>query len=104
LRPYLPGWLAPLTLAAEAQWVIALRLMLMAGGGAAAAAEAQRMATEKMIAAAQAQVAAGVALATGRGLDGAARAAAKPYRRAVGANRRRLTRRHTRSLKRLAGG
>jgi hypothetical protein len=104
LRTSSRGWLGAATLAFEAQWVIALRLSLMAAGGAAAAAEAQRMVGEKMIAAAQAQLAAGVALATGRGLDGAARAAAKPYRRAVGANRRRLTRRHMRSLERSASG
>jgi hypothetical protein len=94
------GWPAAIGLAAEAQWVIALRTMLIAAGGAAAATEANRMIAEKLVAAAQAQVAAASALATGRGLDGAARAAAKPYRRAVGANRRRLTRRHKRSLTR----
>ena len=43
---------------------------------------------------AQAQLAAGMALASGRAIGGAAREAAKPYKRAVGANRRRLTRRH----------
>jgi hypothetical protein len=101
LHQCFPVWLGATTLALEAQWVIALRMMMMAGGGAAAAAEAQRMVTEKMLAAAQAQFAAGLALATGRGLDGAARAAARPYRRAVSANRRRLTRRHQRSLKRI---
>jgi hypothetical protein len=94
LRHRSTGWLGAAALAAEAQWVIGLRLMLMAGGGTVAAAEAQRMVSEKMLAAAQAQLAAGLALATGRGLDGAARAAANPYRRAVRANRRRLTRRH----------
>jgi len=97
-------WLGAVTLAAEAQWVIAMRTMLMATGGAAAVTEAQRMVSEKLLAGAQAQIAAGMALATGGGLDGAMRAAEKPYRRAVGANRRRLTRRHKRSLKRIGWG
>jgi hypothetical protein len=89
-------WLAAASLGAEAQWVIALRMMRLAAGGAVAATEAQRMISEKVIANAQAQFAAGMALASGHGIGGAARAAAKPYKRAVGANRRRLTRRHRR--------
>jgi hypothetical protein len=67
--------------------------MRLAGGGAAAASEAQRMILEKLFAGAQAQLGAGMALAAGRGVEGAKRAAARPYRRAVRANRRRLTRR-----------
>jgi len=66
------AWLNAATFAAEAQWVIGLRMMRLAAGGAAATSEAQRMIVEKAVA--------------------AARAAAKPYRRAVRANRRRLTR------------
>jgi hypothetical protein len=46
---------------------------------------------EKIIANAQAQFAAGMALASGRGIEAAARASARPYKRAIGANRRRLT-------------
>jgi len=86
------AWLNAATFAAEAQWVIGLRMMRLAAGGAAGTREAQRMVVEKAVAAAQAQAAAGMALATGRGSHAAARAAAKPYRRAVRANRRRLTR------------
>ena len=86
------AWLSAATFVAEAQWVIGLRMMRLATGGAAATSEAQRMIVEKAVAAAQAQAAAGAALATGRGSRAAARAAATPYRRAVRANRRRLTR------------
>ena len=86
------AWLGAATFAAEAQWVIALRMMRLAGGGAAAASEAQRMIVEKAVAAAQAQIAAAGALAMGRGVKAAARTAATPYRRTVRANRRRLTR------------
>jgi hypothetical protein len=80
------------TFAAETQWVVALRMSRLAGGGALAASEAQRMISEKIMAGAQAQVAAGMALAAGRGMEGAARAAVRPFRRAVRANRRRLSR------------
>ena len=85
------AWFDAARFATEAQWVIALRMLRLAGGGTAATTEAQRMIVEKMIAGAQAQIAAGTALATGGGSRGAMRAAAKPYRRAVRANRRRLT-------------
>jgi len=87
------AWLDAVNLCAAAQWVIALRMMRLAGGGAAAMSEAQRMVLEKVVAGAQAQLGAGMALAAGRGMAGAKRAAAKPYRRAIRANRRRLTRR-----------
>jgi hypothetical protein len=78
------------------QWVIALRTLRIVGGGAAAMTEAQRMISEKIVANAQAQLAAAMTLAGGRGFEGAKRAAARPYRKAVRANRRRLTRRPSR--------
>jgi hypothetical protein len=84
-------WLGAATFAAETQWVIALRMSRLATG-TLAASEANRMVSEKIMAGAEAQFAAGMALATGRGLHGAALAAARPIRRAVRANRRRLTR------------
>jgi hypothetical protein len=90
-NPWL-AWLDAATFAAETQWVVALRMSRLAAGGAQAAGEANRMISEKLLAGAQAQLAAGMALATGRGMEGAARAAAHPFRRAVRANRRRLTR------------
>jgi len=86
-------WIDAARFAAEAQYVIALRMLRLSAGGASAAAEAQRMVVEKMIAGAQAQLAAGLSLAAGRSMKSAARAAARPYRRTVRANRRRLTRR-----------
>ena len=86
------AWLDAARLGVEAQCVIALRMMRLAEGGALAAREAQRMVSEKMIAGAQAQIAAAMTLATGGTAHAARRAASKPYRRAVGANRRRLTR------------
>ena len=87
------AWLDAASMCAAAQAVIALRVMRLAGGGAAAMSEAQRMVLEKVIAGAQAQFGAGMALIAGGGVAGAKRAAAKPYRRAIRANRRRLTRR-----------
>jgi TPR repeat protein len=91
------AWLAAASLGSEAQWVITLRIILLGAGGGAALRETQRMIYEKILANAQAQFAAGMALAAGRGIEGAARAAARPYKRAIGANRRRLTRGHRRS-------
>jgi len=43
-------------------------MMRLAAGGAVAASEAQRMISEKVVANAQAQLAAGMALASGRGV------------------------------------
>jgi hypothetical protein len=86
-------WLEATSFGAEAQWVIALRMIRLATGGAVAASEAQRMLSEKVVANMQAQFAACMALAAGRQIQGAARAAAKPYKKAVRANCRRLTRR-----------
>jgi hypothetical protein len=80
-------------LGAEAWIVIGLRLAKLAAGGPAAALEAQRMVAEKSAAAVEAQLAAGLALASGAGHAAAGRKALKRYRRRVRANRRRLTRR-----------
>jgi hypothetical protein len=75
----------------EAQAVVGLRLAKLAAGDAAAAVEAQRMVTEKVLAAAEAQ-----AKAMGDILSGQARHAPKRtvalYRRKVRANRGRLGR------------
>ena len=90
------AWLEAASFGAEAQRVIALRMMRLAAGGAVAASETQRMLLEKVIANTQAQFAACMTLAAGRHIEAAARAAAKPYRKAVRANHRRLTRRGTR--------
>jgi hypothetical protein len=75
----------------EVQSVVALRLLRIAAGGTEAAAETQRMITEKAEAVWQSQIAAGLAIASGRGSEAVAAAAFRPYRRAVKANRRRLS-------------
>jgi len=85
------AWLDAATLVVKAQSVVAFRMMRLAAGGALATSEAQRMIAEKAVAAAEAQLAAGMALASGRGAEAAKRAAIRPYRRAVNANHRRLT-------------
>src|SRR5262249_12836814 len=85
------AWLEAASFAAEAQRVVALRMMRLAAGGGRAASEGQRMLLEKAIANAQAQFAACMTLAAGRTIEAAARAAARPYRKTVRANHRRLT-------------
>jgi hypothetical protein len=80
-----------LWLGAEAQGVIALRMMKLAGGGAAAAAESQRMVAEKLTAAAAVQTQVMTSLLTGSGHLAPQRTLAH-YRRKIRANRRRLTR------------
>jgi hypothetical protein len=93
------GWLNPwLTLgqaamlATEAQGVIALRLARLARGGAQAQTEAARMVIEKGTVFLAAQAAAAAVLPVG-GAALAANTVITTYRRAVRANRRRLTRR-----------
>jgi hypothetical protein len=80
-------------LGVEAWMVMGLRLAKLAAGGPAAALEAQRMVAEKSAAALEAQVAAGIALATGAGHSAAGRKALGGYQRRVRANRKRLMRR-----------
>lgn len=77
-------------LGAEAQGVMALRMLKLAGGGAAAAAETQLMISEKMKAASQVQAQVLTSLLTGSGHLAPQRAVSQ-YRRKVRANRRRLT-------------
>jgi hypothetical protein len=76
----------------DAQRVIAMRLARISGGGAAADVECRRMVSEKFAAAAASQAAAAVALAGGKGIETAATLALAPVKRAVRANRRRLSR------------
>ena len=73
----------------EAQQVVALRLAKLARGGASATGEANRMVSEKMAAAVEAQQAAATALLTGNAAQIPARTVAL-YRRKMRANRRRL--------------
>jgi hypothetical protein len=76
----------------DAQRVIAMRLARISAGGAAADAECRRMVSEKIAAGAAAQAAAAAALAAGKGIETAATVALAPVKRAVRANRRRLSR------------
>jgi hypothetical protein len=85
-------WMDCARLVADLQSVAALRMMRMAVGGPRAAAESRLMVSEKVSALAESQAAAGMALASGRGLEVAVRQAAAPIKRKVRANRRRLTR------------
>jgi hypothetical protein len=73
----------------EAQQVIALRLAKLARGGASATAETNRMVSEKLAAAVEAQQAAATALLTGKAAQIPARTVAL-YRRKIRANRKRL--------------
>jgi len=86
-------WLDAARLSLQAQCVIALRMMRLAQGGALAAREAHRMVAEKVIAGGEAQAGAFLALASHAGDRAVRRAATRPYRRAICANRRRLVRR-----------
>lgn len=74
----------------ESWTVIGLRMSKLAAGGPLAMAEAQRMVTEKAVAAVEAQFNAGMALAAGATHQAVGRKAISGYRRRVRANRRRL--------------
>ena len=75
----------------ETQAVVGLRLAKLAAGDLAATREANRMISEKMVAAAELQMKAASAMLTGRAGTMPATTVAH-YRRKVRANRRRLTR------------
>lgn len=85
------GWFEAWRFGAQAQQVMALRMMRFWQGDASAAREATVMVTEKMAAATEAQMAAGLALMRGQSLSTALKRASTPYRRRVRANHRRLT-------------
>jgi hypothetical protein len=89
---YWQVWHDAWELGLEAQRVISMRLTRIAAGGTAADTECRRMVSEKFLAAAAAQAAAASALASGKGVDAATRQALAPVKRAVRANRRRLSR------------
>jgi hypothetical protein len=74
----------------EAQQVIALRLAKLALGGPAATTEMNRMVSEKMTAAVEAQSAAAAAMMTGDAAEIPSRTVAL-YRRKMRANRNRLS-------------
>lgn len=80
-----------MSLALQAQQVVALRMLKLCDGGPLAALEAQRMVGEKAIAAMQAGIITAAALAQGK--HPPQQRTLAPYRRAIKANRRRLGRR-----------
>ncbi len=79
-------------LATDAQTVIALRMMRIARGGRSASREAQRMVTEKAVAAAAAQGLAAFALLSGKSADAASKTSLSHYRQVVRRNKARLSR------------
>jgi len=85
------SWFDAWRFAAEAQQVMTMRMMRFWQCDATAGAEATRMVTEKMAAAAEAQMAAALALMRGQSLSTALKRASTPYRRRVRANHRRLS-------------
>jgi hypothetical protein len=97
LRPGIPmndfwsNWLEAVRFTCEAEGVISARLMLFASGAPNAADEAARMISEKVVAFADAGIAADRALKGGLGLYAAAERAYSPLKRCVHANSDRLT-------------
>jgi hypothetical protein len=76
----------------ESQFVIMQRLFCLQAGGVLAHNEAQRMVSEKTIAAASEAFAMNLALSTGHRPLSAIHSTVKSYRKKVAANRRRLGR------------
>jgi hypothetical protein len=76
----------------ESWLVIGLRMTKLAAGGPASLLESQRMVTEKVAAAVEAQTAAALALAAGVSHHAVGSQAIRGYRKRVAANRRRLSR------------
>jgi len=78
---------------AEAQSVIAMRMMGMAGVWSVPKTENARMLSEKVHAFIKGSTDAGLAAASGKSPDAVTAAAIKPIRRATRSNHRRLTKR-----------
>jgi hypothetical protein len=77
----------------EAQLVIAARMIRLASGGTLAQSEMQRMVNEKAATFVEAQLAATAAAARGHKSAAVSKKILRTYRKRVGANRRRLSRR-----------
>ena len=93
LDPWLALTLKAIQMGAEAQSVIALRMLRLAAGGHRMEAEATRMVTEKVAAATEAQLVAAVAAISGSPQHVVANKTLKAIRKRVRANKRRLSRR-----------
>jgi hypothetical protein len=86
-------WMSTCRFGLEAQQVVAARLLRFSCGDTAVSPEAALMVNEKIAAFFEGQLAAGIAVATGQSGVVAIAEFAKPYRRRVRANHRRLHRR-----------
>jgi hypothetical protein len=90
------SWMETVKFNLEVQSVVAMRLMKIAAGGATGAAESTRMVQEKAEASVAALTAGSLALAKGRSVKAATKAAMVamvPVKKRVRANRKRLSRR-----------
>jgi hypothetical protein len=85
------AWMDAVKFSLEVQSVIALRLMKIAAGGAAGAAESTKMIQEKPEASAASLTDGALALAKGRSVKAATKAAMVPVKKSVRANRKRLS-------------
>lgn len=92
-NPWLRLSLNAFRLGAEANSVVALRMMKIASGGPAAAREAQLMVSEKIQTAIEAQSQLAIGAMTGAAAHVGPTKALALYRRKVRANRRRLLKR-----------
>ena len=90
MNDFWSNWLEAVRFTCEAQGVISARLMLFASGAPNAADEAAQMIAEKIVAFADAGIAAERALKDGLGIYAAAERAYSPLRRCVHANSDRL--------------
>ena len=88
---FIKPWMEAAKFNLEVQSVISMRLMKIATGGVEAVAECMRMIQEKSAAAAAAQTAGSLALAKGRSIKAATKAAMVPVKKKVSANRKRLS-------------
>jgi hypothetical protein len=88
-NPWFSLGLKALQMGAEAQSVIALRMIQFAAGGSRVEAEATRMITEKIV---EAQAAAVTATLRGSPQHVIAKRALTPMRKRVSANKRRISR------------
>jgi hypothetical protein len=93
LNPWIAIAFRAAQMGAEAQSVIALRMLRLAAGGRRGEAEATRMVIEKVAAAAEANVATVVASIGGRPNHVVANRALRLIRKRARANKRRLSRR-----------
>jgi hypothetical protein len=85
------AWMDAVKFNLDVQSVVAMRLMKIAAGGATGAAESTRMVREKGQASVAALTAGSLALAKGRNIRAATKAAMVTVKKRVRANRKRLS-------------